>query len=91
MKGKKIKLTHVGEKQKSSKIKFFTKINTILVKSGHDQTQHCDPGEINEPQNSKDSLNFLHLNISSLPYHFSELQTLLSSTKVNSLRYHWNL
>ena len=28
-------------------------------------------------------MNFLHLNISSLPYHFSELQTLLSSTKVN--------
>ena len=28
-------------------------------------------------------MNFLHINISSLPYYFSELQTLLSSTKVN--------
>ena len=28
-------------------------------------------------------MNFLHLNISFLPYHFSELQKLLSSTKVN--------
>ena len=28
-------------------------------------------------------MNFLHLNISSLSYHFSELQTLLLSTKVN--------
>ena len=28
-------------------------------------------------------MNFLHINILSLPYYFSELQTLLSSTKVN--------
>ena len=91
MKGKKIKLTDVDEKQKSSKIKFFSKINTISVKSGHSQTEYCDPGEVNEPQKSKDSWNFLHLNSSSIPCHFSELQTLLSSTKVNSLRYHWNL
>ena len=83
MKGEKIKFTHVAEKQKSSKIKLFNKINTISVKSGHDRTEYWDPGEINEPENSKDTLNFLHLNISSLPYHFSELRTLLSSTKVN--------
>ena len=42
-----------------------------------------DPSEINESENSKNSLNLLHLNISSLPYHFSELQALLSSTKIN--------
>ena len=46
-------------------------------------TKYWDPGEINEPGNSKNSLNFLHLNISSLPYHLSELQALLSSTKIN--------
>ena len=61
----------------------YDKINTTSVKSRHDQTEYWDPGEINKPENSKDSLHFLHLNISSLPYHFSELQTLLSSTKVN--------
>ena len=40
---------------------------------------------MNEPENSKHSLNFLHPNITSLPYHFCfvELQTMLSSTKVN--------
>ena len=70
MKVKKIKFTHVAEKRKSSKIKLFNKINTISVKSGHDRTEYWDPGEINEPENSKDTLNFLHLNISSLPYHF---------------------
>ena len=83
MKGKNTKFTHIAEKQKSSKIKFLTQFNTISVKSGHDRTEYWDPDEINEPENSKDSLNFLHLNISFLPYHFSELQKLLSSTKVN--------
>ena len=84
MKGKKIKFTHVAEKQKSSKIKFFNKINTISENSGQGQiAEYWDPGEINEPENSKNSLNFLHLNISSLSYHLSELQALLSSTKIN--------
>ena len=36
VKGKNIKFTHVTEKQKSSKKKFFNKINTISVRSGHD-------------------------------------------------------
>ena len=45
--------------------------------------EYWDAGEINEPENSKNSLNFFHLNISSLPYHLSELQALLSSTKIN--------
>ena len=75
VKGKNIKFTHVTEKQKSSKINFFNKINTISVKSGHDQTEYWNPGETNKHENRKDSLNFLHLNISSLPYHFPELQT----------------
>ena len=83
MKGKNIKFTDAAEKQKASKIKFFNKINTISVKSGHHQADYWDPGEINKPGNSKDSLNFLQLNVSSLPYDFSELQTLVSSTKVN--------
>ena len=61
----------------------YDKINSISVKSQHDRIEYWDPGEINEPENSNDSLHFLHLNISSLPYYFSELQTLLSSTKVN--------
>ena len=83
VKGKKIKCTHAVEKQKSSKIKFFKNINSISVKSGDDRTEYCNPGDINEPENSKEWLNFLHLNISALPYHFPELQILLSSTKVN--------
>ena len=72
------------EKQKSSKIKFFNKINTVSENSGHGgRTEYWDPGKINEPENSKNSFNFLDLNFSSLPYHFYELQTLLSSTKVD--------
>ena len=35
VKGKKIKFTHVAEKQRSSKIKFFNKINTVSENSGH--------------------------------------------------------
>ena len=81
--GKKIKFTHVAKKQEPNKIKFINKINTASENSGHSRTEYRDPGEINEPENRKNILNFLHLNISSLPYHFSELQTLLSSSKVN--------
>ena len=47
------------------------------------QTEYLDLGKIHKPENSKNSLNFLHLNISLIPFHFSELRTLLSSTKVN--------
>ena len=54
MKGKKIKFTHVVEKQKSSKIKFFKNINSVSVKSGDDRTEYCNPGDINEPENSKE-------------------------------------
>ena len=36
VKGKKIKFTHVAEKQRSSKIKFFNKINTVSENSEHD-------------------------------------------------------
>ena len=45
--------------------------------------EYWDPGERNKPENKINSLSFLHLNISSLLYHFSELQALLSSTKIN--------
>ena len=82
-KGKKIKFTHLAETQKSSKIIFFRKINIVSENSGNDRTEYWDPGKINGTGNSKNSLNFPHLNISSLLYHFSELQILLSSTKVN--------
>ena len=74
VKGKIIKFTHVTEKKKSSQIKFFNKINTVPENSGHGGTEYCDLGKINEPENSKNSLNF-----SSLPYRFSELYTLLQS------------
>ena len=84
MKSKKIKFTHVAEKQRSSKIKVFNKINSVSENNEHgSQTEYWDPSKIDKLENSKNSLNFQHLNISSLPYHFSELQTLLSSTKVN--------
>ena len=78
VKGKIIKFTQdrksVGEGKKSSQIKFFNKINTVPENSGHGGTEYCDLGKIDEPENSKNSLNF-----SSLPYRFSELYTLLQS------------
>ena len=84
MKGKKIKFTHVAEEQKSSSTNFLNKISTVSENSGHDKTEYQDPGKIIEPKNSKNSMNFLHLNIFSLPYHFFfESHTLLSTTKVN--------
>ena len=84
VKGKKIKLTCAAEKQRSTKIKFFNKINTVSENSEHSGwTEYWDTGKIDEPENNKNSVNSLHLNISSWPCHFSELQTRLSSTKVN--------
>ena len=54
VKDKKIKFTHVAEKQRSSKIKFFNKINTVSENSGHGgRTEYWDPSKINEPENSK--------------------------------------
>ena len=58
VKAKEIKFTHVAEKQKSNKIKFFQKINTVSENIRHGWTVYWDPGKINKPENSKNNLNF---------------------------------
>ena len=57
VKGKKIKFTHISEKQKSSKIRLCNKISTVSRNSGHGlRTEYWDPGKMNEPENGKNSL-----------------------------------
>ena len=75
VKDKKINFTPAPKKQKSRKIKFLNKINTVTENHEYGRTGYFDPNEINKPENSKKKLNFLGLSISSLPYHLSELQT----------------
>ena len=75
VKDKKIKFTPAAKKQKSRKIKFLNKINTVTKNHEYGRTEHFDPNEINKPENSKKKLNFLGLSISFLPYPLSELQT----------------
>ena len=64
VKGKKIKFRNGAETQRSSKINFFNKINTVSENSEHgSRTEYWYPGKINEPEYSKNNLNFLHLYI----------------------------
>ena len=64
VKGKKIKFRNGAETQRSSKINFFNKINTVSENSEHgSRTEYWDPGKISEPEYSKNNLNFLHLYI----------------------------
>ena len=42
--------------------------------------KYVTPNELNQFPKMQENLNFFHLNISSLPYHFTELHNLLAST-----------
>ena len=42
--------------------------------------KYVTPNEVNQFSKMQENLNFFHLNISSLPYHFTELHNLLAST-----------
>ena len=63
-------------------ITFFDEINSLCNEENSNiNSKYYTPSELNKIKNIKNELSFFHLNISSLGYHFDELQTLLNCTK----------
>jgi hypothetical protein len=60
---------------------YFSKINNNT--NNHDVTQYFDIEKFNNAKVNDNSCSFLHLNISSLSYHFEELQQFLSLCTYN--------
>ena len=75
VKSKKIKFTNVAKK------KIFQQINS---NSDLNLGKCYLPNDLkhNKMSEKKNSINFFHLNISSFPYNFSELDTLLALTEI---------
>ena len=87
VKGKKMKFTNVAEKRVSNKTKVLDRINLRTRCEDNNITKYFQSDELrNLPQPScieKEYLKAFHLNISSLPYHCSELHSLLSNCRIN--------
>ena len=87
VKEKQRKFTNVAEKRASNKTKLLDQINLITRCEDNNITKYFQSDELrNLPQPScieKEYLKAFHLNISSLPYHCSELHSLLSNCRIN--------
>ena len=87
VKGKKMKFTNVAEKRTSNKTNLLDQINLITRCEDNNITTYFQSDELrNLLQPScieKEYLKAFHLNISSLPYHCSELHSLLSNCRIN--------
>ena len=81
--GKNLELDDIPENidlENSKNVAFFKEINGIKIKRGDGSTQNSDyytPSEFNKIETGNVSLSLLHLNISSLGYHFDALNCLL--------------
>ena len=85
-KGKKLKFTNVAEKRISNKTKLLDQINLIARCEDNNITKYFQSDELSDllqSCNEKEYLKSSHLNISSLPYHCSELHSLLSDCRIN--------
>ena len=86
VKGKTSKFTNVAEKRMSNKTKLFNQINLITRCEDNNTTKYFQNDELRDllkPCNEKGYLKTFHSNISSLPYHCSELHSLLSNCRIN--------
>ena len=80
VKGKKVKFTHVTKKKLTSEASFFQQINSNLDRN---QDKYYLPSNFKQiKMDVKNNLNFFHLNIFSLLYHFLELHTLLATSEI---------
>ena len=67
-------------KKLTAEASFFQQINSNLDVN---QDKYYLPSDFKQIKiDVKNSLNFFHLNVSSLPYHFPELQTLLATSEI---------
>ena len=63
----------------SNKTEFFNQSNSE-TDMFENLSKYITPNELNHFAEKQENLNFFHLNIFSLPYHFTELHNLLAST-----------
>ena len=69
------------KKKLPAEAEFFQQIN-----SNHDENldKYYLPDDLKKiEKDTQNNLNFFHLNISSLPYHFPELETLLATSEID--------
>ena len=81
-----MKFTNVAEKRISNKTKLLDQINLIARCEDNNITKYFQSDELSnllQSCNEKEYLKSSHLNISSLPYHCSELHSLLSDCRIN--------
>ena len=84
IKGKKVEFTHVTKKKLTAEASFFQQINSNLDAN---QDKYYLPSDFKQiKMDVKNNLNFFHLNISSLSYHFPELHTLLAASEIEILK-----
>ena len=87
VKGQKLKFTNVAEKRISNKTKLLDQINLITRCEDNNITKYFQSDELRNllqpPCIKKEYLKAFHLNISSLPYHCSELDSLLSNCRID--------
>ena len=87
VKGKKMKFTNVVEKRISNKTKLLDQINLITRCEDNNIAKYFQSDELRNllqtPCIEKEYLKAFPLNISSLPYHCSELHSLLSNCTIN--------
>ena len=77
VKSKKVKFTHVIRKKLTAEASSFQQIDSNL---NANQDKYYLPSDFKQiKMDVKNNLNFFHLNISFLPYHFPELHTLLAT------------
>ena len=77
VKGKKLKFTYLASKLVSNKTAFLEDINWASELDEKTLTKYWLPSELHQLKNKTNSLKILHLNISSLQYHFVEFHTLI--------------
>ena len=83
LKDKKIKYVNVAQKRILEKTQFLQQINLIADSEQNvNITRYFNPNKLKEPPDKENVLKVFHLNLSSLPYHCSELHSLLSKCNI---------
>ena len=84
LKGKTIKFVNVAQKRILEKTQFLQQINLGAESEQNvNITSYFNPNELKELPDKENFLKVFHLNISSLPYHCSELHSLLSECNID--------
>ena len=80
----KLKFTHVASRHLSYKTAFLKDINSGLEQEEKTLTKYWQTGELQQLKNKTNSLKILHLNISSIKYHFAGFLDVLTTFGIQS-------